>query len=180
MLAKALRFVLGFVAGTALWWYATPHYNDALARAAEPLVRLDSRLRHAMLDGTGRIITITGVTEARVPAEQLTYNVILFAALFATIRGGVRSRLFTAFTLSLAVLFATHVLAVVATILATYARHMTARYSELERDFWIAAEYVYRLAGMFGIAFACWWASLSESGRPARSGRASRSTANES
>ena len=170
MLGKTVRFVLGFVAGTLVWWYGTPVYNDVLARAAEPLVRLDPRLTHAMLDGAGRVITITGVTEARIPADQLTYNIILFAALFATIRGSVRKRLFVALTLSVVVLFATHTLAVVATTIATYARHMTDRYSELQRDFWIAAEYVYRLAGMFGIAFACWWVAAS-SPPPARGTR---------
>jgi hypothetical protein len=171
MFAKALRFLLGFTAGTLLWWYGTPPYNGLLARAAEPLVRLDSRLEHAMLRGAGRIVMITGAPEARIPADQLTYNVILFLALFATIRGGIRDRRFAIFMLSVLVLLLTHVLALVATIMATYVRILPDRFSPLESDVWIAAEYAYRLAGMFGISFACWWVAR-ESGRPTRSPRA--------
>jgi hypothetical protein len=158
MLVKLLRFAAGFMAGMLLWWYGTPMYNEFLSRAAEPLVHIDSRLRPAHLFG-GREVVVTGVPTGRIPADQLTYNVVLFLALFATIR----KPSIKAFLICIAILALTHVLALVATIESTYATRIKewsdAHYTPGEQDFWTAAEYIYRLAGMFGISFALWWAS---------------------
>ncbi|HUP50462.1 MAG TPA: hypothetical protein VNA04_16935 [Thermoanaerobaculia bacterium] len=167
MLRSALRFAAGAAAGILLWLYVTPTYHVVLVAAAEPLMRADPRLRHAEVLPSHRRITARGGTErpelpaVLIPADQLTYNVILFLGLFATNPAPFRDRGVRRLAIALAILFATHALAVVAAIEATYATGTgpwgDRNYAPMEQDFWVALEYGYRLAGMFGIAFGCWW-----------------------
>ena len=164
MLLKLLRFAAAFVASMMLWWYATPSYNAFLSAAAEPLVRIDSRLRTADLTPVGRNVVVTGLPTARIPADQLTYNVVLFASLFATIPGLFRKRALKMLLICIAILVVTHIVALAVSIESTCATQLAdwseSRYPDAEQDFWTAAEYVYRLAGMFGISFALWWVSV--------------------
>lgn len=161
MLLKLVRFAAAFIAGMMLWWYATPHYNAFLARAAEPLVRIDRRLRSADLTAVGRSVVVTGLPTARIPADQLTYNVVLFVALFATIPVLFRKRAMKMFVICIAILVVTHIIALAVSVESTCATQLRdwseSRYPDGEQDFWTATEYVYRLAGMFGISFALWW-----------------------
>ncbi len=167
MLRSALKFIAGAAVGVFLWSWCGPLYNELLARAAEPIMRLDARLRNGEIAGAGPMINARG-SEAQpdlpriiIPADQLTYNVILLLGLFATNPSAFRNRGILRLAAVLAVLFLTHVLAVVVTVESTYATKLgpwsEAHYGALEQDFWAAAEYAYRLAGMFGVAFACWW-----------------------
>jgi hypothetical protein len=161
MLLKLLRFAAAFIVSMTLWWYATPNYNAFLSRAAEPLVRIDARLRTADLTAVGRNVIVTGLPTARIPADQLTYNVVLFVALFATIPGLFRKRAMKMFFICIGILVVTHIIALAVSIESTCATQLRdwseSRYPDGEQDFWTAAEYVYRLAGMFGISFALWW-----------------------
>lgn len=161
MLLKLVRFAAAFIAGMMLWWYATPHYNAFLARATEPLVRIDKRLRSADLTAVGRSIVVTGLPTARIPADQLTYNVVLFVALFATIPALFRKRAMKMFAICIVILVITHIIALAVSVESTCATQLRdwseSRYADGEQDFWTAAEYVYRLAGMFAISFALWW-----------------------
>jgi hypothetical protein len=161
MLLKLLRFAAAFILSMMLWWYATPYYNAFLSRAAEPLVRMDSRLRTADLTALGRNVIVTGMPTMRFPADQLTYNVVLFIALFATIPGLFSKRALKMFAICMAILVVTHIIALAVSIESTSATQLAdwseSHFSDFEQDFWTAAEYVYRLAGMFGISFALWW-----------------------
>jgi hypothetical protein len=166
VLRKALRFTAGAALGVVLWLFATAGYNAILATFAEPLLRLDPRLRGAEVLSNGQRVTARGgdadptVPGVVIPADQLTYNVVLLLGLFATIDGGFRDRWFLRLGMALAILFATHVLAVVISLELTFATRTgawgAARYSPLAQDFWTAVEYGYRLFGMFGIAFGLW------------------------
>ncbi|MGZ8867041.1 MAG: hypothetical protein ACXW2P_01765 [Thermoanaerobaculia bacterium] len=164
---KALKFTAGAALGVFLWLFASAGYNAILAAFSEPLLHIDPRLRGAEVISNGhRIIarggdvdpTVPGVV---IPADQLTYNVVLLLGLFATIESGFRDRGFLRLAIALAILFATHVLAVVVSLELTFATRTgawgAARYSPLAQDFWTAVEYGYRLFGMFGIAFGLWW-----------------------
>lgn len=169
MFRSALRFIAGAIVAIAVYVLLTPAYNVVLAVAAQPLVRIDSHLRHLELRAEERRIEGRGdevrpdMPRAVIPADQLTYNIVLFAGLFATNRNVFRDRALRRLLIALLVLFATHVLAVVLSVESTYAAHIgewsERNYSDGLQDFWSAAEYSYRLAGMFGIAFACWWLS---------------------
>jgi hypothetical protein len=170
MLRSTLRFAAGAIVGTLLWSWCGDAYHAVLARFAEPVVNIDSRLRHAEVRGAGSKVNARGDEEEPslprviIPADQLTYNVILFLALFAMNRGLFRKQSLQRFAIAMAVLFAVHVLALAVSIEATYASRVTGwsndRYGPLEQDFWTAAEYAYRLAGMAAVAFGCWWMTV--------------------
>ena len=167
MFRSALRFVAGAAAGSLVWLLLTPAYNSVLAFAAQPLLRIDPRLRGVEVRGLEDRVQARGGEERLglprvvIPAGQLTYNLVLFAGLFATERGLFRGRAFRRFLAALLALMATHVLAFVVSIEATFATRLgtwsDTNYSALLQDFWNSAEYAYRLAGMFAIAFGLWW-----------------------
>ena len=170
MLRSALRFIAGAIAGTLLWSWGGDAYHAVIARASEPVVNIDLRLRHAEVRGAGSKVNARGddvepsLPRVIIPADQLTYNIILFLALFAMNRELLTKESLKRFAFALAVLFAAHVLALAVSIEATYATRLSAwseqHYRPLEQDFWTAAEYAYRLAGMAAVAFGCWWMTL--------------------
>lgn len=166
MLRSALKFAAGAAAGVSLWMYLTPLYHSILVGAAEPILHFDRRLRHVeMVVADRRILARGGAGQPAlpavlIPADQLTYNVILLLGLLTTNRAPFRDRGAVRIALALSILAATHVIATAVAAEATYATKTAwgrERYAALEQDFWAALEYAYRLAGMFGIAFACWW-----------------------
>ena len=160
MLLRGLRFVAGAAAGFLIWWYGTPYYDAVLAVPAQAIVRVDGRLCGAELRAADRAITVRPrlcpAPPATIPADQLTYNVILLAGLFA-----MRWRNLSAFLASLAIVAATQVLSLAVSIESTYAARQDAwsvtHYSNFARDVWVSAEFWWRLVGMFAVVFVCWW-----------------------
>lgn len=174
MLRAALSFIAGAAVALALWWYATPAYNVLLTRI----------VRHA--EPSGRFIKVAypGAPEIQIPADQLTYNIVLFAGLVAAAPPRRLERLLIA----IVVLLAFHVLALLTSIEATYATRAgpfsRTNYSPLEQDFWTSIDFLYRIGGLFAIAFVCWYAAIGArapqpgtSKRPGRDGQARRRTA---
>ena len=175
---SALKFLAGAVAAGFLYFWATPVYDAFLARATTPLLRIDPRLRNVIAEREERKIRVRGFEDLElpnvvIPADELTYNVIIFGGLVAMRRG----RLKRTAVVCLA-LVATHILAVAVTCEAAYATALGAwsdkHYSGNEQDFWTAIDYVYRLAGLFAVAFALWWLSL-DPAEPTRRGADGRS-----
>jgi hypothetical protein len=164
MLIRALRFIAGAIAGFLFWWYATPIYNDAISAAAAQILQIDKRLCGPAADSVERNVFVRPrlciVPTATIPADQLTYNIILLAALFAM--GG---RNVLAFLVSCVVVILTHILSLAVSIESTYANANGAwsqqHYSAFERQLWISTEFFWRLVGMFAIVFACWWIAQS-------------------
>ena len=168
MWPRVAWFVLAFAAAAALWYNLTPLYDGAIAAAATPLLKIDPRFRAAHLTATDRIIKVTGgIPAADIPADQLTYNVILLVALFASNRRPLRDRNAVAFLASALIIAVLHVIAVVLSVESTYAARMgawsDAHYGTVGYYLWLYAEIFYRLVGMFGVVFACWWASMNRS-----------------
>ncbi len=161
---RALRFIAGAAAGFLFWWYATPVYNDALGAAAAQILQIDKRLCSPRADAVDRNVFVQPrlclVSTATIPVDQLTYNIILLAALFA-----MSGRNILAFIVSCVVVIVTHVLSLIVSIESTYANTngvwSTQHYSQFERQLWISTEFFWRLAGMFAIVFACWWIAQS-------------------
>jgi hypothetical protein len=170
MLFRALRFIAGAAAGFLFWWYATPVYNDAIGAAAAQILQVDKRLCGPQADSVDRNVFVRPrlciAPTATIPADQLTYNIILLAALFAM--GG---RNLLAFSVSCIVVIMTHVLSLAVSIESTYANAngpwSQQHYAALERQLWISTEFFWRLVGMFAIVFACWWIAQSTR-RPAK------------
>lgn len=163
---SALKFLAGAVVAGLLWFWATPLYNGTICRAVTPLLHLDRRLGGTVAEPNGGSVRVRrpedlGFQNVEIPASELTYNFILLGGLLALRRGRPKAT-----AIALACFVATHVLAFVISIELMYATRIPhwsdLHYSGREQDFWTAAEYGYRLAGMFGIAFGAWWLSLPE------------------
>ena len=168
MWPRVLRFAIALVAAALVWYNLTPLYDGLIAGAAAPLLKIDPRFRAARLAAVDRIIRVTGgVPAAEIPADQLTYNVILLVALFASNRRPLRDRNVVAFLVSNLIIVVLHVFAVLLSVESTYAAHMggwsAAHYGSAGYYFWLYAEIFYRLVGMFGAVFACWWVSINRS-----------------
>ncbi len=162
MWPRVLRFGAALIVAAVAWYNLTPLYDHLLAAAAAPLLKIDPRFRQARLAASERIIKVTGgVPAADIPADQLTYNVILLVALFASNRRPLRDRNVVALLFSMAILIVLHIVAVLLSVESTYAVRMgewsTAHYGTGGSTFWLYAEIFYRLVGMFGVVFACWW-----------------------
>lgn len=171
MRRRLASFIIGLVVAAVLWaWLATP-YNHVLAFATEPLLRIDRRYADADLTPRDHIIRVESAHGSfppiDMPAEQLTYNFIFLVALFASNPRPFRDRNAAAFAISFLIVAAFQVLGTFASIESTFAAR-SGRWSELQYgDFaanaWLLTELFYRLVGMFGIVFACWYASTRES-----------------
>lgn len=168
MWRNALRFSAGAIAGALLWWYAAPAYDAFVAAAAEPIIRLDARFHDADTTGRGRWVIVRSATGrfrmATLPADQMTYNVILFAALMATVRRPRWSRI----AIAIVALFLSHVITFA---IGTESLYASGRDPDaLEANVWMMANLFLRVVGMLAVAFGCWWwaAARAESPRAAR------------
>jgi hypothetical protein len=182
-LRPVLRGLFGFAAGLAFWWAATPTYNGALAEFAEGAIRAFERPRATRLYAEERRIVIDRAdfpsTSGRpsLPADDLTFDVILFLALAATAPGLLRDRAAKGFALSCCILFALHVLALVANVESLYATQFgewsAAHYGAFMRNVWATAAHFWRFVGCYAAAFLLWWFLVRPTASPAPSGRSS-------
>ena len=162
MWSRVLRFVAALILAATAWYNLSPAYGRFLAAAAAPLLKIDARFGEANITAIQRFMRVGGsVPLADVPASELTYNVILLVALFAANGRPLSAGNVRGFLISLVILVVMHIVAVVLSIEATYAAHMgeysQAHYGTGGYFFWVYAELFYRLVGMFGVVFACWW-----------------------
>lgn len=167
MWSRVLRFAAALIVAAIVWYHLTPLYDRFLAAAAAPLVKIDRRFRDTRVFASERIISIrskdtrSDLPPADIPADQLTYNVILLAALFASNRKPASDRNVVAFLASAAIVVVLQVIAVLLSVESTYAVRMNdwsaAHYGTAARYFWLYSEIFYRLVGMFGVVFVCWW-----------------------
>lgn len=166
MLLRALKFTAGAALGIALWWNATPSYNHVLAVVAQPLLHIDTRFAGAVLEPLERTVRVTSSTTlpvVNIPAGDLTYNIILLLGLFATNDRPWRWANLRPLLLACAVVFVAHVAGLLISIESTYALRIGTwsreHYGSVAQDVWLALELFYRVVGMFGVAFGCWWAA---------------------
>jgi len=105
------------------------------------------------------------------PADDLTFDVILLLTLAATTRGLLRDRAVRGFALSCCILFALHVAALVLAVESFYATQLgawsTATYGAFARNVWATASHFWRLAGCFAAPFVLWWALIRPAGADA-------------
>jgi hypothetical protein len=152
------------VLGVVIWWAAAPAYNYTLAPAAQLLLHADRRLADLVLVPQERKIFVTSSTPiptATIPADQLTYNIILLLALFASNERCWSLANFRAFAIAMAIVFLSHCVSLVISIETTYGLRQGAwseqHYSSAGANFWLTSELVFRIVGMFGVVFAAWW-----------------------
>jgi len=170
MLWRALRLVVGLAIGVALWWSCGDAWNRALAWMAQPLMKFDSRIAQTDLVAVGHTIVVqplvASLPMATIPADQLTYNVILLVALFASNRAPFSDRNMKAFAIAFAIVLLLHPIGLFISIESTYALRQGAwsdqHYGENAQRLWVNAEVFYRLIGMFGVVFAAWFVAAYE------------------
>src|SRR5437867_13258647 len=113
MWPRLVRFIAGFALGLLLWHYGGELYNRFLAVAATPLVRMDPRLRNAELAERTDMIGISSANgvfpPAAVQASQLTYNIILLLALFASNKRPFRDRNLLSAVVAMVILALSHI-----------------------------------------------------------------------
>ena len=176
MLMKALKFAAGAAVALAIWIYATPAYNAALASFAGVLHAADSRFENARFVAINRNVEVVRRVKGdfptfALPADQITYNIILLFGLFAMNPRPFRDRNAARFLISLGIVVAAHFIALLVLIESTYATSFhpwsEAHYGRVMANVWWALSYFYRLIGMFAIPFACWWwSSVAATSRP--------------
>jgi len=107
MLSRAARFIAGFVVATLLWLWISPLLARGMAATTEPLLQLDARFRDAQLSASESMVSVDAphgtFPQTKYPADQLTFNLILLVALFASNRRPWRDRNIIAFLISLAI-----------------------------------------------------------------------------
>ena len=172
MLSRVARFILGFVVATLAWMWLSPLLARGMAAATEPLLHIDARFRDAQLSASESMVSVDAphgtFPQTKYPADQLTFNAILLVALFASNRRPWRDRNVLAFVLSLAVVLLLQPLALLVTIETYYANFTpwgATRYGPFATDFWLVLQMFWRLVGMFGVVFACWWVAPSREAR---------------
>jgi hypothetical protein len=164
-LVKALA---GFAAGLALWLAMSPEYPRLVARPATAIVRAIESPDATRLRPEGTLLVVdrsdfpTVSARPTIALNDLTFNVILLVALFAVSTPLLSGRNVAGLAAALAILYVTHILAVVLGVEATFAlrlgRWSEVHYGPFARNAWGAAEHFYRLVGMYAIAFGAWWA----------------------
>jgi hypothetical protein len=168
MLSRAARFTAGFVAATLVWLWLSPFLASGMALATEPLLQLDSRFRDAQLSASESTVSVDAphgtFPQTKYPADQLTFNLILLVALFASNKKPWRDRNIIAFAISLAIVLALQPLSLLVTIETYYAdftKWGETQYGNVAANVWLILQMFWRLVGMFGVVFVCWWISPS-------------------
>ncbi len=115
------------------------------------------------------------------PADDLTFDVILLLTLAATTPGLFRDRAVRGILVSLAILFALHVLALVAGVEAFYATRLgawsAAHYGAFTRNLWATTAHFWRFVGCYAAVFLLWWFLVRATASTAPSGRSSSPSA---
>lgn len=163
----AAKAVGGMIAGLAIWWTLSAPYNDVLAAFSEPIVRALERSPVTRLHAAQGNIVIErrdfppGAPRPAIAAGNLTSNIVLLTALFATNTRASSKRNLSRFVLACGVLFVIHVIAVVINIHSIYALDLGAfsrkNYGAVSRTLWESGTHFYTIAGGFAAAFLLWW-----------------------
>jgi glycerol uptake facilitator-like aquaporin len=192
LLPAIVRASIGFLLGLGLWAGFSGTYATFVAATAQPLLRMMERPPVTRLTAEEETIVVNredfprSSPRPQIRVDELTFNVILLAVLFASNVPSLSTRNVTAFLIACLILAVTHVLAFVAAVESIYALRLgpwsAAHYGPIARNFWSGAAHFYRIAGMFGIAFLLWWmarppAPAVATTAPARSARRRRKPA---
>src|SRR5205085_7084285 len=125
MLWRIVRLVVGLVAGIALWWTCGDAWNRALAVMTQPLMKIDRRIADGDLVAVGHTIVVQPTRDtmpmATLPADQMTFNVILLVALFASNGAPFSDRNMKAFAIAFVIVLLLHPIGLFISIVSTYA-----------------------------------------------------------
>ena len=164
----ALRAIAGFLAGLAIWTFASPLYDRFLAAAAEAAMRAVERPQITRLNAQGSLVSVDRIDfsptskHPAIPVDDLTFNFLLVTALFAATPRPFSDRNIGGFLVACVVLAITHVFGLIAEVMSIYVLELGAwsyaHYSDWSRNFWGVVNHAYRLVLMYAFAFGVWFA----------------------
>lgn len=164
----ALKAIVGFLAGLAIWVVLTPAYDKVLSAGTQAVMRAFenpkvTRLRPA----ADNFVTVDRADfdprskRPAIPLHDLTFNIALMTALFAASKRTFSDRNIGGFLVALVLLALTHIFGAVCEVMAIYVAKLgmwsTVHYSDFERNVWGVLNHFYRLVLMYAFAFALWW-----------------------
>ena len=162
-----LRRALGFGVGLFVWFAFSTPYERTVAAAAGPLLRAfesPAVTRLSVSPGQFHVDRADFPPDSPrpgLPADDLHFNFVLLAALFALGRHPLSGRNVARFWIAAALLWGIHVLALVFQVEALYATRLgpwsEAHYGGFARNVWAAGFHFYEIAGRFAAPFALWW-----------------------
>ncbi len=162
-----VRGAIGFAAGAALWLGLSETYHRTLAPPAQALIRTFEPVPVTRLRAEKREIIVEredfppSSPRPGIPADDLDFNIAILLTLFATVRRPLSDTALKRLFAALAILWATHVAAIVFAAEALYASSLgpwsAEHYGWIARNVWATGHHFYRIAGMFAIPFVLWW-----------------------
>jgi hypothetical protein len=171
-----LRLAAGSAAGVVFWLAFSAPYEKAVAGTAELVLRFFERPAVTSLSAEGGEIRVNrsdfppASPRPGLPADDLHFNFVILAALFALGPRPLEPHRFGRFWLAAAGLGAIHVLALVFEVESLYATRLgpwsAEHYGPFARNFWAAGFHFYQIAGRFAAPFVLWWGF----GRPEATG----------
>jgi hypothetical protein len=163
----ALRLLVGFLVGIALWFLFSTTYEKAVAPAAEALLRLGEQPAVTRLEAPGKEFLVNrtdfppGAPHPGLPSPDLHFNFVLLTALFALRPRPWKQDNVVRFLLAALCLYVVHVIFLVFEVESVYATRLgewsAAHYGAFARNFWAAGFHFYQIAGRFAAPFVIWW-----------------------
>lgn len=164
----ALKGLAGFLVGLAIWVFLSPLYDRFVAASAEKVLHLFEKPPVTQLrPAADHFVTVDRTDFDRrskrpaISIRDLTFNIVLLAALFAASKRPFSDRNIAGFAGAAVLLALTHVLGTVAEVMSIYVAKLgmwsTVNYSAFDRNLWGVLNHFYRLVFMYAIAFALWW-----------------------
>jgi hypothetical protein len=161
------RILTGFVLGVALWFGFRELYERTLAASAQAVLSAFERPRITTLTAVKGEILVDRTDFPRdsprpgLPADDIHFNAVILAALFALQPGFFRGESLMRLLAALALLFLVHVAAVVAQVESVYATRLgewsAVHYGPVARNLWAGGFHFYLVAGRFAAPFVLWW-----------------------
>jgi hypothetical protein len=178
------KIAAGFLVGAALWFGFREAYERPLATGAQAVLRaferpsvtsLKARAGEIMLD---RSDFPPDSPRPGLPADDIDFNFVLLAALFALQPKFFEGRVLLRLIAALALLFLVHVAALVFQVQSVYAMNMgewsAVHYGRLARNIWAGGFHFYLIAGRFAAPFAIWWLLAAKPSGPVPAGQRKR------
>ena len=168
MRLQIVKGIIALVLSIALWWGLMPAYTRLISSIAQPIKRMTespsvtrlSGLEHRVIVDRDDFPPKSG--RPSIPAEDITFNFIILATLFALSIPVFGTANVTRFLIACLILMITHALALFVEVQSIYATQLgawsRAKYSVLERDIWTGLWHFYRVVGLYGIAIGIWFA----------------------
>lgn len=163
------KALLGYLLGYAIWSIAHPAWELVLVEPAEVLVRIVESPEVTRLSaGEEKLVVVDRSDFPRRSARptvdlgDITFNIMLLTALFATAPRPFSDRNLRGVLYAAIVLWAVHLFTLFASVQAIYALQLgawsEARYGAIARNFWGGYRHFYVILGVFAFPIAAWWA----------------------